>query len=83
MLINNIRNCPGQDLALRGLYILFALLILRYKFDIPQQYKTKQDYFDAIPTLFEDVNTPKIGVNVRLRDGVVMIAPSGEIATQQ
>ena len=29
------RNCPGQALAMRSLYLTFSKLLLRYKFELP------------------------------------------------
>ena len=73
------RDCVGQDLAVRGLYVIFAMLILKYKFNIPAKYKTKEEYLNDIPTMFEDVNTPQIGVSVTLRENFGQTTIKGAI----
>ena len=42
------------------------MLILNYKFDIPKQYGNNGEKFN-IPTMFEDPNTPILGVTVSHR----------------
>ena len=68
MLLFNIgrRNCVGQELAKKQLYLVIGILIYLYEFEIPKKYKTKEEY--KIPTNFFDVShTPLIGVVAKKR----------------
>ena len=65
------RDCPGKELAMRELYLLFSILIKRYQFHIPSNFKSSQDYLLHIPTMFEDPNTPMIGVSLSMRKQLV------------
>ena len=60
------RNCVGQELAMRELYLVISILVWNYQFDIPQTCSKKEDF--VIPILFEDHNTPKVGVKVIKRE---------------
>ena len=56
------RSCPGQELAMRELYLVISMLVWNYQFDIPQTCQSKEDF--VVPILFEDPNTPMVGVKV-------------------
>lgn len=60
------RNCAGQELAMRELYLVLSMLIQRYMFDIPQTCKTKDEF--VIPKDYQSAHAQKpLGVSVRMR----------------
>lgn len=59
------RNCAGQALATKEIYLVTGFLIKRYQFNIPNNFESNDDYH--IPLSFMNPNTPKLGVTVKLR----------------
>ena len=54
------RDCMGQSLAMKTLYILFGQLILNYEFYTKIPFK--------FPSNWEDLNSvPKIGISIKKR----------------
>ena len=57
------RNCVGQELAVKELYLVVAILINNYVFHIPTKYNGNYD----IPRMFFKPTTPMLGVVAKKR----------------
>ena len=60
------RNCAGKELALKQLYLVLSMLIVKYTFTVPDSYDNENTIF-KIPKLFARVSTPQLRVAIQHR----------------
>ena len=61
------RDCVGQQLAIKEIYLVLSLLILNYKFQMPNKYKRKNMCEKEMKQKFFHWHTRTIGVIVKKR----------------